>query len=170
LGTLNHGPNLEGLLLFLNALQARQLDDIKVRIVGGPSKEGAALQKDFSFVDYLGALPESELQSETGRWTCFIHPIFCYPRGCSTKLATAISWQIPIVTTHAGCRGYQWRAGSLCLADEPDVFVEMALNLLKKENAINAQKEVKSVCESSPTLQEVGQKICACLRPIIGSN
>src|SRR5205085_203219 len=98
-GTLDHVPTIEGLLMFLRKLSESAAGTIRVRVVGGPEHLGRLLKRQFSIVDYLGHLPDDDLRTEASSWSCFVNPIFCLPRGCSTKLATAISWEIPIVTT-----------------------------------------------------------------------
>ena len=70
----------------------------------------------------LGPLDDADLRGEAGSWNCFINPLFCLSRGCSTKLATALSWEIPVVTTSFGRRGYVWNDGTLSLAERPAEF------------------------------------------------
>jgi len=126
---------------------------VELRIVGGPPAAGADLARRFRMVRYLGPLSDEELDKEASTWTCFVHPLFCYARGCSTKLAIALSWQIPILTTPQGCRGYTWREGSLPSADTPEAFARLALRLAEPEPA--AQKEVAAIVRSAPTLNQV---------------
>jgi hypothetical protein len=84
-----------------------------VRVVGGPQELGRWLADKYGTVDYLGTLDDAALAVEAATWNVFIHPIFCLPRGCSTKLAIGIAWQIPIVTTAEGRRGYLWDHGTM---------------------------------------------------------
>jgi hypothetical protein len=152
-GTLDHPPNRDGLIQFLEVLETLAPPEIEVRVVGGPSAAGAELAKRFRLVRYLGALSDEELDQEASTWTCLVHPLFCYARGCSTKLAVALSWQIPVLTTPQGCRGYTWREGSLPSADTPEAFARLALRLADPEPA--AQKEVAAIVRSAPTLNDV---------------
>jgi hypothetical protein len=156
-GTLDHAPNIEGLLLFLRSLSRVGGPGVRIRIVGGPGRIGRLLMKLFSTVDYLGMLPDDELRQEASTWNGFINPIFCYPRGCSTKLATAISWQIPIVTTTPGRRGYTWKHGRLLIADSPDSFSSLSLSLMDLEVARKAREQVSEVAKSSPSVEIVGR-------------
>jgi glycosyltransferase involved in cell wall biosynthesis len=162
-GTLDHPPNAEGLVLFLRAF--RQVMDplVRVRLVGGPVKKANELAAQFPFLDYLGALSDRELHEEAGTWNAFLHPMFCYARGCSTKLAVALGWQIPVLTTPSGCRGYVWREGVLPLADTPEELARLAVNLLDPENAYAARDQITAVVRSSPTLAEVAAKVRAAL-------
>ena len=158
-GTLDHTPNIEGLLLLLQNLQVKAPPQVRVRVVGGPDHIGRLLARRFSIVDYLGALPDDGLAEEASTWNCFAHAIFCYPRGCSTKLATAIGWRIPVVTTTPGRRGYHWSRGSLSIADAPDVFSRLCLQMMDFEVARRARAEITEVAESSPTIDSVADKL-----------
>lgn len=157
LGTLDHTPNIEGLLLLLRNLSGQA---IRMRVVGAPDRVGRQLKERFPFVDYLGALANDELRQEAATWNCFVNPIFfCYPRGCSTKLATAIGWQIPVVTTTPGRRGYEWSRGSLAIADSPNEFSNLCLKMMDRQIAHEARAKVVEVAQSSPTVAGVGRKL-----------
>jgi hypothetical protein len=106
-------------------------------------------------VDYLGSLDEAELRDEATTWNTFLHPIFCNARGCSTKLAIAMAWHIPIVTTSIGHRGYRWTRGSLVLAETPAAFASRCLELLEPARAEEARHQVSLIAGSSPSLSEV---------------
>ncbi|BAY33452.1 hypothetical protein NIES2107_53480 [Nostoc carneum NIES-2107] len=116
-GTLDHPPNYEGLLSVLTDLQTRKDFKETIRIVSSSKQLGKYLEKRFHFVKYLGRLDNENLQNEASTWTWFIHPLFSWSRGCSTKLADALEWQIPILTTEAGCRGYTWQKGNVIRFD-----------------------------------------------------
>jgi len=154
-GTLDHPPNKEGLVSFLKALETKEDHELELRLIGGPPSEGRALGARFRMVRYLGALNDEELESEASTWSCFVHPLFCFARGCSTKLAVALGWQIPIATTPAGCRGYMWRNGSLPLADGPEELARLTVHLTEAEAGMAARDEIKAVVESSPGIPEV---------------
>jgi Glycosyl transferases group 1 len=163
-GTLDHGPTLEGLVLFLRSVSNAAPEDIRVRIVGSPKNIGHSLVKHFPVVDYLGPLTDDELEREAITWNCFVHPIFCHPRGSSTKLATAIAWQIPIVTTSSGQRGYVWERGRLGVAEDPGSLARLALSMMNIEVARQAREQVSKIAHSSPTIADVGQKVASLLR------
>jgi hypothetical protein len=82
-GTLDHPPNIEGLSLFLESLSTKNSKGVQVRIAGGPDRIGRILVERFRSVEYLGALSHDALKEEASTWSCFAHPIFCSPRGCS---------------------------------------------------------------------------------------
>lgn len=163
-GTLDHAPNAEGLFLFLQSLSAKTPPGtVRVRVVGGPKRIGRSLMNRFPVVEYVGVLSGDELRNEARTWNCFAHPIFCYPRGCSTKLATAISWQIPIVTTTPGHRGYEWSCGALSIADSPEAFSNLCIKMMNAQIAEAARSQIAEVARSSPSIDSVGRKLAALL-------
>lgn len=162
-GTVDHPPNREGLLLFLEAFQKIAPDKVRLRLAGGPETAAKALTQRFSCVEYLGRLSDRELEEEARTWSCFVHPLFCYSRGCSTKLAIALGWQIPVITTPAGCRGYTWDQGDLSLAETPESLAHLALQMLDSEVAHSIQREVAAIAHSAPTITEIATKVRSAL-------
>ncbi len=158
-GTIDHAPNLEGLVSILRAMEALSADAPRIRVVGGPARIGAWLADRYRSVDYLGPLDNADLVREAATWTGFIHPIFCESRGCSTKLATAIGWLLPVVTTSHGRRGYEWREGSLLECDDPETFARQALALFDPGAAAEARAEVARAAASSPSMSDVAAKV-----------
>lgn len=154
-GTLNHSPNREGLLLFLQALQPMAPAGLRLRLVGGPAGAGAEIARQFPLVDYLGALDDGELRQEASRWSAMVHPLFCYPRGCSTKLAVALGWQIPVLTTLPGCRGYRGAAERLLLANNPQHLAQLAVDVGDRTLMETLRQYSIDVVAQSPTLGEV---------------
>lgn len=133
IGTMNHAPNAEGLLRWLEALQPMAPVDLRVRIISHSSAFCRHVSDRFQCVDYLGPLSETEARAEAGSWSAFVHPQFCYAMGCSTKLATGLSWGVPCLTTPAGSRGYKLAvdAGVVLEGDEHDLAlacVEQAMS------------------------------------------
>jgi glycosyltransferase involved in cell wall biosynthesis len=159
-GTLDHAPNIEGLVEVLDRLSSRTRGkELRIRVVGGPISTGQWLAQRYRFVDYLGSLTDAQLRDEAKSWNGFLHPIFCYPRGCSTKLATAIAWAIPIITTTPGYRGYTWKSGGLLLAETPDKFASSCLELLDQTRATEVRHGVAQLAASSPRLEDVASKL-----------
>jgi hypothetical protein len=116
------------------------------------------LAKNYPIVQYLGRLEEAELRVEAETWNAFLNPIFCNPRGCSTKLASAIAWCIPVITTPAGHRGYHWREGKLIVAMDAVQFACKCIEVCDGLRAKMARAEVIKVSRSSPSRQEVAAK------------
>lgn len=162
-GTLNHPPNAEGLVLVLRRLAKVDDNSFRVRVVGGPPGVARDLLAGFPFVDYLGPLDDNDLRREVASWHCFLHPLFCYARGCSTKLAVALGWGVPIVTTPAGMRGYSWREGTLPTAETPEQFVRLTLQLLDPAAGRAAAASLAAVVRTSPMLADVAARARAAL-------
>ncbi|MEM9028960.1 MAG: glycosyltransferase [Pseudomonadota bacterium] len=155
-GTLDHAPNLEGLVLAAEALDAAHYNTPPiVRVIGGPASTGQWLQEKYACIDYLGPLSDEELLEEARSWNAFIHPIFCGARGCSTKLASAIGWALPIVTTEFGQRGYAWGEGSLAVANTPTGFAEQCVRMMDVDEAAVAKSAVVQILESGPKVADV---------------
>ncbi len=158
-GGVDHLPNVEGLLLFAQALETIAPEGLRLRVVGGPESVGRSFAERFKFLDFLGPLDDPQLESEAQTWNCFVNPIFCYPRGCSTKLAVGLGWHIPVVSTTAGRRGYVWDAGELPIADTPEGLAHLAMGMLNRPTAEAARREVQRAAASAPTLAEVAQRV-----------
>jgi len=118
-GRLDHPPNLQGIKILLEAYYPTIYNSVEIRLVGGPEAIGNQLAKNYKQVNYLGELPDAELEKEVATWSILLSPVWWYSTGASTKLAKAISWGIPIVTTTAGMRGYKWNNGNLLIANTP---------------------------------------------------
>lgn len=162
-GTLDHPPTGDGLEQFLMAFEPIAPPDLRVRIVGGPESAGRRFAGRFRAAEYLGPLADADLEREAATWSAFVHPLFCWARGCSTKLAVALAWQLPIVTTPAGARGYTWRDGVLPMAETPKAFARLAADLARPAAARYAREQVAEVAGSSPTIAEVGRTIADAL-------
>jgi hypothetical protein len=160
-GTLNHTPNLVALEAVLEEIAKRPAAPLRCRVVGGPVEIGKQLADKYPFVDYLGRLSDQELMDEAKQWAFFLNPIFWYSRGASMKLAKAIGWGLPIITTQAGRRGYDWRTGNLLVTpDDAKSFV----NILWKELLINQragfwQGQTILVQNSSPNLNDLSEAL-----------
>jgi len=159
-GTLNHKPNIDGLKMLLNELKIKNIGNLEVRIVGGPKEEGLKLEKEYSFVKYVGHLIDSDFKKEVSSWAIFLNPIFWYSRGASTKLAQGIAWGLPIATTEAGNRGYAWKKGSLLVASNSNEMaqqiIDAASDKIKIEKLAN---ETQQVANSNISLIEIAENI-----------
>lgn len=152
-GTLDHAPNLEGLVAILEVMARQQTRGVAVRVVG--SMDIAEwLRSRFAHVQPLGPLDDAALAVEAATWTAFLHPIFCLPRGASTKLALGLSWEIPVVTTDPGRRGYVWGEGGPLEADTPEAFVA-ACEALDPPAAQRSRDDVRRAVATSPTVESV---------------
>jgi hypothetical protein len=125
--TLDHPPNSSGLTRLLGALDGKTPANFRLRLVGGPAVCGTALAARHELVDYLGPLDDDALRAEAATWCCFVNPIFVYSKGCSTKLAVALGWGLPIATTRFGARGYLWDDTTIPLANDPAALADLVL-------------------------------------------
>lgn len=130
-GRLDHPPNLQGIQILLDALATKNHQDLEVRLVGAPEEYGHLIKSKYPFITYLGELSDKALDEEVASWAFLLNPVWWYSTGASTKLAKAISWGIPIISTTAGTRGYHWKEGQLLITDTP---AEMANYLIKYGN------------------------------------
>ena len=161
-GTLDHAPSLEGLVLVLDQIERQNASQLSLRIVGAPPNIGQWLAQRYATVDYLGPLSDADLNEEAKTWNAFLNPIFCQARGCSTKLAMALNWQIPIITTPIGRRGYTWSEGSVVEADHPRIYVEAMISAQADNRvALALQHHVRSASVASPTLIQVAEVMLA---------
>jgi glycosyltransferase involved in cell wall biosynthesis len=158
-GTIDHIPNREGLILFLEALQSKAPQGTSVRLIGGPESVAQTIADRFPIVEYLGRLSDEDLFDEAATWNAFVHPLFCYARGCSTKLAMPLGWEIPVVTTTPGHRGYQWSLGTLQVADTPEELANLALSLLDPQKAQIAQQECAKIANSALKLEALADRM-----------
>ena len=82
------------------------------------------MEKKYSFVSYVGFIPDDELKEELTKWTYFLNPVLWYSRGASTKLAQAISMGVPVLSTPAGNRGYCFEQNSIPTFETIDDMVK----------------------------------------------
>lgn len=155
-GTLDHPPNLEGVHLFCQALAQRGGRRPRLRLVTRSAAVAADLRQSYDFVDDLGPLEEpGRLEAEAATWSAYVHPLFCYAMGCSTKVATGLAWGLPVLTSEAGLRGYSWREGKLWTGDTPRDLADLAVGLLDRERAEAARAEVVIAAASAPSVEDV---------------
>lgn len=155
IGDISHAPNYTGVIAICDALSV-QRHSIKLRLVGGPEHIGQKIAKKYPFVKYCGFLPEDALLKEVATWTYFLNLVFYYSRGVSTKLAKALGWGIPVISTEAGNRGYVWNEGELVLAKNPVDMARIIIENAGDEEKIKTdQEKVKMIVGSSPSLEYI---------------
>lgn len=131
--TLVHAPNVEGIVKLAEELA--HIPDVRLRLIGGPAPAGHALARQHRVIDYLGPLSDDALAAEAASWCAFANPIFCQPRGCSTKLAVPLSWRLPVATTRAGARGYVWDESIIPFYDTPVALARESARLAQPDQA-----------------------------------
>jgi glycosyltransferase involved in cell wall biosynthesis len=158
-GRLDHPPNFQGVMMLLEEL-ARQQHGLLFRLVGAPPEYGMKIKQQFPFVEYLGELTDRHLEQEVATWSFFLNPVWWYSTGASTKLARAISWGLPIISTTAGMRGYEWKKGILLVTDSP---AEMVKKLLTEANSLERinywKKQTELIAENGPDQDELMNRI-----------
>lgn len=162
-GTLDHTPNRLALEAVCEELVRQGTHGIELRLVGGPAPVADELAARFPFVRVLGRIDDAALRAEAATWSVFINPIFWLSRGASMKLALALGWGLPVVTSRSGARGYEWREGSPCVTDDtPASFVRTTLTLLRDPERLN---ELRGACvraaATGPTVAELAGRLRA---------
>lgn len=155
-GRLDHPPNLQGIQKLLDELKISGSEEVEFRLVGAPLNFGTSIKENYPNVSYLGELSDKELEEEVSSWTIFINPVWWYSTGASTKLAKAISWGIPIITTTAGMRGYFWKEGELITADTPQEMAKLLINISHDlDQVAKCEQNTKRVAQSGLTISEL---------------
>jgi glycosyltransferase involved in cell wall biosynthesis len=167
MGDLSHLPNFFGIDELCKAIASISHDGIEIRLVGSPESVGQQLANTYSFVTYMGYLDQSALLSEVSGWTYFLNPVFYYSRGVSTKLAKALSWGLPVITTKIGCRGYQWLKGNPVFAETSIEMAKILINYSKSPELIKQSMiHTEELVDSTPTIKTISQSLEQVLRSI----
>ena len=158
-GTLDHPPSMEGIVRISQFLQTKRHEQLRVRVVSQSRWHGHWLERKFPWVEFLGPLNEAELEKEASSWCAFLNPIFCFARGCSTKLSTGLQWGLPCITTASGLRGYDLPSEAVVLADGPEQFAEKVLEYSSRVNAKIAKERMEKVRNRFPDWSAVSRKM-----------
>lgn len=159
-GTIDHPPNFEGIEDFCAALQTAGTGKLRLRLVTQSRRIAADLQARYPFIDDLGPLETSgHLEAEVATWSAFVHPIFCYAMGCSTKVATGLKWGLPVLTTEAGLRGYAWKHGDIPVSSTAKELADRAFDMLTCTRAAALREEVIKAVHSAPSVHEVAAQM-----------
>ena len=157
---LSHEPNYFGILEVCKELNFLTHQPIKIRLVGGGKVRGELLEKQYSFIEYLGYLPAEKIVEEISTWTFSLNPVFFYSRGVSTKLAKSLGMGYPVITTHIGMRGYAWHKGNLPVCNTAKEMAILITQLsLDKKACDHYKNEVIKIQHSSPSLIEMIKEI-----------
>ncbi|MFN8256707.1 MAG: glycosyltransferase [Bacteroidales bacterium] len=160
MGTLNHKPNYDGVIMVCEALKTKQINNIVFIILGLPELLGKKIEKEYSFVKYLGYLDDKAMRTEVSSWSLFLNPVFWYSRGASTKLAMAINWGLPVISTIQGNRGYKWESGGILTArnaDEMADFISCYANSIEKLGKL--KEDIRLAAQSGPDLNCLANQI-----------
>lgn len=160
-GRLDHPPNFQGLQILLDELQRTGHEGLEVRLVGAPVPNGQQIAAKYPFIKYLGELSDADLDKEAATWCFFLNPVWWYSTGASTKLSKGISWGIPIITTTAGMRGYEWKQGNLLVADTPFSMCQAMRESLNLEKVHHWAQQTKTVAQNGLSMEDLKQRIRA---------
>jgi len=159
-GRLDHPPNLQGISILLDEFPKADHGKIKVRLVGAPEAYGRELQQRYPFIEYLGELSDKALEEEVATWSILLNPVWWYSTGASTKLARAISWGVPIISTTAGMRGYDWNKGLLIMADSPEEMAGKILRIAPDPEQLRYwAEETRTIAANGPSMRDLAEKI-----------
>jgi hypothetical protein len=161
IGDLSHAPNYFGLKSLCDAInETGDYNNIQLRIVGSSFDIGTILEKEYSFVSYLGYLKNEDVLIECESWSFFVNPVFYYSRGVTTKLGKALGLGIPVITTEIGCRGYHWERGVLPIVQTPVQMASAILQLSSDIEKINYYRsQVVEIVNSSPTYENLSDRL-----------
>lgn len=142
LGDLSHKPNYEGLVSFCDAILKFPYQDLKLRLLGNPTKIGNQLAHKYPFIEYCGFVPDDKINDEVATWSLFLNLVFYYSRGVSTKLAKGLSWGIPVLSTSYGNRGYNIPIGMLASSETPSEMAQLVVNLISDRNELDKMRDI----------------------------
>lgn len=157
--TLDHPPNRNGLTELFEALSSRPRSQLRFRLIGSPPIIGCQFAKEFAFVDYLGGLSDSEVEAEIATWCAFVHPVFAYARGASTKIGHALGWGLPIVTTADGVRGYVWDETLQPLYRTPHALAQAAVVCSNVDAAMRGRAATLALAALQPTRDDCARRL-----------
>ncbi len=156
-GTLDHYPNFHGLSAFLNEIRDTE---IVLRIIGGPLSSVNQLKNIYPNIEYLGNLSDIEMIKEISSWSIFIHPIFYFARGASTKLSTAINSGLPIATTKFGIRGYNIPEKNLIIRDTPKELADSVTKILNnRDDLFELKQKAELIADQGEDINDIAKRI-----------
>lgn len=159
-GDLSHKPNFFCLKLLCEEINKLNFQNLELRIVSSSEKESKQLEKNFSFIHYLGYLTNDELRKESEHWCFFLNPVFYFSRGVSTKLGKALSYGLPVITSSIGTRGYSWNDGYLPTPANPEEMARVILELTFDLDKITFyQNQVKKIVQSTPKVSDLAKSL-----------
>ena len=131
IGSLDWGPNVEGLVWFLEHVWPRVVagaPDATFQIVGRGSPP--ALQAFAGpRVQITGWVPD--VRPYATEASAFVVPLHA-GGGTRLKIVEAFAMRLPVVSTALGAQGIAWDAGrDIFIADEAEAFAERVLDLLR---------------------------------------
>ena len=168
IGNLQHRPNEDGLHYLMREiypLVRQAIPEVRFNIVGGsPSAEIAAYHSED--VRVLGYVPDTTPLLESSR--VFVAPLR-FGAGIKGKIAEAMSYGLPVVTTSIGAEGMGIRHSTEALiADDPQAFADSVVQLYRQRDlwqriADHAYTHI----EKNFTPQIIGERLRATLKELL---
>ncbi len=177
LGTMYWPPNSEAVLWFAREIMPRVLAKVPesnfIVIGKNPPGEVKALEAADSLISgniqISGYVSDPEHLLE--KCSVFIVPMLA-AGGMRVKILDAWLWGLPIVSTTIGAEGVELRPGeNIIIADDPDVFSEAIVNLLRNKQLANSLSENgRSWVVENYNWQRVYQKIGRVYQELLQKN
>jgi len=135
LGGFIHQPNVDSLLWFhreIFPIIKRAMPDVKVYVIGSDAPE-SILNLNSNDFRIMGFVPERNLASFMNERKIFVAPLR-YGAGFKGKIARAMSFGLPVVTTSIGAEGIGLADGeNSFIADNADEFAKKTVKLYNDE-------------------------------------
>lgn len=165
-GDVSHYPNYYGLLKLCEAIQQSPTKgNISIRVVGKECSNLTELVNKFPFVTALGYLDNKDLIKEASSWMYYLNLVFYYSKGVSTKLSKGMNWGLPVISTEAGNRGYQFKQGGVLTASSPAEIVQLVAQRIANNVLLQEDKSrVELAVRSSAQLQDIMDEIISILQ------
>jgi len=127
----------------------------KLLLVGNCPDDLLNLFKDDNRVSITGIVNElGEYYAKAG---CVILPLY-NDGGTKTKLLEAISYQVPIVSTKIGAKGFE-NFDTITIADNPDSFALSIVEVLSLKNDKNRLQFASSIIKEKYTWTNIGDNL-----------
>jgi len=140
-GTLTHPINRAGLSSLIREVEkADNPNEIRIRLVGREPRSWHSSRPPF--VDMLGPLEDQALYKEMESWQAMLHPLFCWAKGRSMKVSSAIELGLPLISSAQGTRGYELEANEHYLrAETPAAMVADMMKAVRNGDQLELIRE-----------------------------
>lgn len=157
IGDLNHYPNYYGLLKLCESIAKKNIaEKVAIQVVGKESKNLQSIIEKYPFVHALGYLDNDQLKIEAATWMYYLNLVFYYSKGVSTKLAKGMNWGLPIISTEAGNRGYNFNKGAVITVNDVNEIAEVIVSRFSDINKLeNDKKNVELAVETSDKYEDI---------------
>jgi len=160
-GSLDYGPNKEGLLWFYKSiwpLILKENKEVKLVVVGRGSTDSYRELIEDSSIDFIG---EVESLSPYYNSCCLSIAPLKSGSGTRLKILEAMSYGTPVVSTSIGAEGIQYEEGTnILIADSDSEFAHAVLRLIKEEDlAYSISENARKFVELNYSWEAIGVKL-----------